>query len=238
MTTAARSYRWLFWTLAVLGLAIDQTSKYGMFRELYNDGNGGQLVLFKGDRFCFERTSSAREEVVDAVSLHVSPFGEVDGRQDLLRPLRIWGGERMPTVNQGALFGIGQNMNIVFAGVSIFAAAVVLYWQSRAQSGRDPYLCIALGLILAGTLGNLYDRIVFDGVRDFLHWNKWFNWYVFNIADVCLVAGASMLVLEALFANPKSQPSGGDATYADAPPAAVPAGGSAVQGVAVTTSAE
>jgi lipoprotein signal peptidase len=223
MTTAARSYRWLFWTLAVIGLAVDQTSKYFLFRELYNDGAGGRIVV-----------------IPDAFFLDVPQSSSALVPQDWLRPVRAWSGERMPTVNHGALFGLGQDMNVVFAAVSIFAAIVVLYWQSRPHSGRDPFLCVALGLILAGTLGNLYDRLVFGGVRDFLHWTKWYDWYVFNIADVCLVCGASMLVLEALFAQPKTAPAEGDADYANAasPSAGVSGGATAAKGVAVTTTAD
>ena len=223
MTTAARSYRWLFWTLAVVGLALDQSSKYGLFRELDNDGTGGSIPVIPGAFF-----------------LDVPPSTSIPVPQDFLQPLRAWSGERMPNVNKGALFGIGQDGNMAFAAVSVFAALVVLYWQSRPQSGRDPYLCVALGLILAGTLGNLYDRIVFDGVRDFLHWNKWFDWYVFNIADVCLVGGASMLVLEALFAKPKTQPTEGSVDFANAAPAEteISGGTSAAKNVAVTTTSE
>jgi signal peptidase II len=51
-------------------------------------------------------------------------------------------------------------------------------------------------LILAGTLGNLYDRLVFDGVRDFLHFYL-IDWPVFNIADCCLVCGAFLLLAQA-----------------------------------------
>ena len=220
MTKAARSYRWLFWTLAVIGLAVDQTSKYGLFRDLYNDGAGGRIVV-----------------IPDAFYLDVPPSTSALVPQDWLRPLRAWSGERMPTVNKGALFGLGQDMNVVFAAVSVFAAIVVLYWQSRPHSGRDPFLCVALGLILAGTLGNLYDRLVFGGVRDFLHWTKWYDWYVFNIADVCLVCGASMLVLEALFAKPKTQPAEGD--YANVTPSAAGvSGGAAAKSVAVSSTGE
>jgi signal peptidase II len=225
MTKAARSYRWLFWTLAVVGVAVDQASKYGLFRELSNDGSGGRIVV-----------------IADAFFLDVNYLQpkQLELREDFLRPLRVWSSEYKPAVNKGALFGIGQDMNATFAAVSIFAAIVVLYWQSRPQSGRDAYLCVALGLILAGTVGNLYDRIVFDGVRDFLHWNKWFDWYVFNVADVCLVFGAAMLVLEALFASPKSQPTDGAADYADAPlPGAEISGGApASKSIAVTTTAD
>jgi len=53
-----------------------------------------------------------------------------------------------------------------------------------------------LGLILAGTLGNLYDRVVFNGVRDFLYFHL-IEWPVFNIADCCLVCGAFLLLAQA-----------------------------------------
>ena len=66
----------------------------------------------------------------------------------------------------------------------------------------DLWVCIALGLILGGTLGNLYDRVVFNGVRDFLHWNYLFDWPVFNLADSCLVCGACLLLLQAFGKQP------------------------------------
>src|SRR5436305_586252 len=69
-----------------------------------------------------------------------------------------------------------------------------LFWVLAAFG-----LIASLGLILAGTLGNLYDRIVFSGVRDFLHWYRYFDWPVFNIADCCLVCGAGLLLAHAFF---------------------------------------
>ena len=97
--------------------------------------------------------------------------------------------------------------NIVFAIVSVLAALGIIYWSSRPAMARDITLCIALGLILGGTLGNLYDRVVFGGVRDFLHWYKP-EWPVFNVADCCLVCGAGLLLFEAFFTKteaPKSE---------------------------------
>jgi lipoprotein signal peptidase len=108
-------------------------------------------------------------------------------------------------VNQGALFGLGKDFaylaNGVFAAVSVAAALAIVVWSRRPATGRDPCLCIALGLILAGTLGNLYDRIVFGGVRDFMHF-YWIDWPVFNFADCCLVCGAGLLLAQAFFSRP------------------------------------
>ena len=81
----------------------------------------------------------------------------------------------------------------------------IIFWSTQKSTARDRWLCLSLGLILAGTLGNFYDRILFNGVRDFLHWNYHFDWPVFNIADCCLVVGACLLLVQAFFA-PVQQP--------------------------------
>jgi lipoprotein signal peptidase len=75
----------------------------------------------------------------------------------------------------------------------------------RKKAQPDRLLFVALGLILGGTLGNLYDRIVFGGVRDFLCF-YWFEFPVFNVADSCLVVGASLLLLQAFFAKKAGPP--------------------------------
>jgi lipoprotein signal peptidase len=91
--------------------------------------------------------------------------------------------------------------NALFATISIVAALAILYWGTRRVTGRDGILSIALGLILAGTLGNLYDRVVFGGVRDFLYF-YWIEWPVFNVADCCLVCGAFLLLVQAFLVRP------------------------------------
>lgn len=110
-------------------------------------------------------------------------------------------------VNQGALFGtkLGlppEHSNTFFAAVSLLAAIGILAWSFFPSVGRDRVLCISLGLILAGTLGNFYDRVVFHGVRDFLHWNYFYDWPVFNVADCCLVCGAGLMLVQAFFLRP------------------------------------
>ena len=115
----------------------------------------------------------------------------------------------MPRVNHGALFGIGGGQkgvaNGVFAAVSVAAAIAILVWGTRRNPAREKGLMAALGLILGGTVGNLYDRIVFGGVRDFLYFYK-IEWPVFNVADCCLVIGAGLLLVQAFFTQPHVVP--------------------------------
>jgi lipoprotein signal peptidase len=183
-----RSYVWLFWLLALTGAALDQVSKYGVFRWLYNDGETNHLQVVEGKFELLVQFTGQREE-----------------GSGWLAALRTWSGDKLPQVNHGALFGLGgghQHLaNGVFALISLIAAGAIIYWSSRPSTSRDVALCAALGLILAGTMGNLYDRLVFSGVRDFLHF-YWFEWPVFNVADVCLVCGAFLLLAQALRNRP------------------------------------
>jgi len=113
--------------------------------------------------------------------------------------------------NRGALWGIGQNYTAVFAVLSVLAIGVILYWLFVRQATRSWWLTICLALILAGTLGNLYDRLGWHGCRDPLTSERIFavrdfllfrfgsyHWPVFNFADVFLVSGACCLILQSL----------------------------------------
>jgi signal peptidase II len=128
------------------------------------------------------------------------------------------------SLNEGALFGVGQGRVSLFAILSIAALIGILVWLFVAGAARDWFLTIALGLVTAGILGNLYDRLGLPGllwedtglhalgdpvyaVRDWVlvmigHW----QWPNFNIADPLLVAGATLLAWHAFSAN-RDQPS-------------------------------
>jgi signal peptidase II len=201
-----RSYRWLLVTLAVVGLAADQASKYGVFRWL--DGHG--------DYYREDEHLGKVDFWPGWMMLHAQYSGRVDEGSDVFSRLRQANSRELPHVNKGALFGLrlgaifkvqGEQKwmdNAFFAVVSVLAAVAIAWWGSRPSTARDPVLCAALGLILAGTLGNLYDRVVFGGVRDFLYFYK-IEWPVFNVADTCLVTGACLLLLQA-FVNPEPRP--------------------------------
>ena len=184
------SYRWLLLSLALIGFTTDQVSKYGMFRWLYNDGLGDQ------------------REVVEGWFRLIAQFDPEAKPCDCgFQKAQTWSGEVMPRVNHGALFGMGGSQkgkaNGVFLLISIAASIGILIWGTRPIVAKDRWLSAALGLILGGTLGNLYDRAVFNGVRDFLYFYK-IDWPVFNIADCCLVVGAGMLLVSAIFAPPET----------------------------------
>jgi signal peptidase II len=185
------SYRHLFWGLAVFGTLLDQVSKYGIFRWLYNPPHGDSCSVIPG--------------IFDLVA-HFT--GKTDPGDSWLSPLRTWGGEVLPVVNSGALFGLGNTTdgaNLIFAVVSVVAAVAIVWWLARPAPARDWMLCASLGLILAGTVGNLYDRVVFGGVRDFLDFHyQAFKWPVFNIADCCLVCGAFLLLAHAFWSQPQT----------------------------------
>jgi len=112
------------------------------------------------------------------------------------------------TANSGAIFGIGKGSRWVFVLVSLLAVVIV----GRVFLKSDARLWLfhtALALILAGALGNLYDRVVHGVVRDMLHlfpeaelpWNlTWpggarglYPW-IFNLADVSLLVGVVLVI--------------------------------------------
>ncbi len=191
-----RSFRGLLWCLALLGLVLDQGTKYGVFRWLHPTPEATRR-----GRDCGEFSV-----IPDVFSL-LAQFDKPDQTRHPLNALRTWGGDLLPRVNHGALFGLGGEYvglaNSLFAAVSIAAAVAIVYWSSRPNTVRDASLCAALGLILAGTVGNLYDRVVFNGVRDFLYWHykDTFSWPVFNVADCCLVCGAFLLLAQAFWSH-------------------------------------
>jgi lipoprotein signal peptidase len=196
---AERSYRWMLITLAVVGLTVDQTSKYGVFRWLYH---GGEFHDSTGTGNTYPVVDGWFELI--AQFDHETPICDCGAAG-----LQTWSAPVMPRVNHGALWGIGGsqkgNANLFFAGVSLLAAGGILVWGTRKGPAKERWLSAALGLILGGTIGNFYDRIVFGGVRDFLHF-YYVPWPVFNFADCCLVVGAGLLLVQAVFAPHAKQP--------------------------------
>ncbi|MFT3684610.1 MAG: signal peptidase II [Phycisphaerales bacterium] len=112
-------------------------------------------------------------------------------------------------LNPGAVFGIGPGKRWFFVAFTVGAMIAGVALFAKGTRAKQPAAHIAIGLLISGGLGNLYDRLTFGCVRDFLHplpdvpwpfgistpWSGRMIWpYVSNIADLWLIVGIVMLV--------------------------------------------
>ena len=138
-------------------------------------------------------------------------------------------------LNEGALFGFGPGFWIVFSLLSVAAVLAILYWLFRSGFANDRLLTVALGVITAGILGNLYDRLGLPGliwrdtsplhragetahaVRDWIlvYIGNW-PWPTFNVADSMLVCGAILLMWHEFRRSEPSQVAAGAKQRGDA----------------------
>lgn len=110
--------------------------------------------------------------------------------------------------NTGISYGWFQNQSpvgqTVLLVVKIAAVVLLALWMARSQTR---IAVIGLGLIIGGAIGNAIDRLAYGAVVDFalLHTQiggKTYNWYVFNLADVAIVAGVAGLLYDTLLSPP------------------------------------
>ena len=106
--------------------------------------------------------------------------------------------------NPGAAFGLFADSDVLlrqffFISVSFLAIFIILSFLRQLAPG-DRLSSLALGLILSGAVGNLFDRIARGEVVDFLHFRLWggYSWPDFNLADTFIVVGVGILLLELL----------------------------------------
>lgn len=122
------------------------------------------------------------------------------------------------SLNEGALFGMGQGKVWLFAIFSLAAVAAIPMWLFWFRAAHDRWLNFSLGCVTGGILGNLYDRVGLSNltwdnfnpdragekvyaVRDWIlfQWNESWVWPNFNVADMLLVGGAGFLLAQAFF---------------------------------------
>jgi len=104
--------------------------------------------------------------------------------------------------NHGISYGLFQQQSDLgrwlLIAISVAAAIGIAIWLSRATS---TLVALALGLILAGAIGNAIDRAVYGAVIDFIHLmlpDRSHDWYVFNVADAAIVAGVAGLLYDSV----------------------------------------
>jgi signal peptidase II len=107
--------------------------------------------------------------------------------------------------NRGVNFGLGAGLDMrwVLIGLAVSICGAVIWWLRRDGGTRLTYL--AAGLLIGGALGNVVDRLVYGAVADFLNMSCCGieNPYAFNVADICVFAGAIGLVLFGSNATPR-----------------------------------
>jgi signal peptidase II len=97
--------------------------------------------------------------------------------------------------NTGVSYGLfSTHVQEWLVALSLGIAVLLWIW---AASVRSAVAAAALGLVIGGALGNAADRLTRGAVADFFlfHYQQ-FNWYVFNVADVAIVAGVGLLMYE------------------------------------------
>ena len=113
--------------------------------------------------------------------------------------------------NVGISFGWFQNdgflAQAVLTTIKAIAVVVLAIWMARS---RTRLATVALGLIIGGAIGNAIDRVAYGAVVDFALFHieiggKTFNWYVFNLADVAIVAGVAALLYDSFMGVPAAK---------------------------------
>ena len=117
------------------------------------------------------------------------------------------------TTNPGVVFGVGANAKAIWKIISVAAVPVILLIFYTVRKPKW-ILTISLGMILAGTIGNMYDRVFTEvhEVRDFI---KFYYrpaaggekvWPLFNLADAFICVGVFLLTIEMMFFDEKKKP--------------------------------
>jgi signal peptidase II len=113
--------------------------------------------------------------------------------------------------NVGISFGWFQNdsplAQISLMVIKAVAVIVLAIWMARS---RTLLATVALGLIIGGAVGNAIDRFAYGAVVDFALFHaqiggNTFNWYVFNLADVAIVAGVAALLYDSFLGVPAAK---------------------------------
>ncbi len=110
--------------------------------------------------------------------------------------------------NTGAAFSFlsqaGGWQRWFFAAIALLVSTGIIFWLKRL--GHDKlWEALALALVMGGAIGNVVDRIIYGYVIDFLdfYYGAW-HWPAFNVADIAIVVGAAILIIDSLWPRKQS----------------------------------
>ena len=126
-------------------------------------------------------------ELENSVDIYITPY---------LNLYVIW--------NKGIAFGLLSVNETIIYNIITFIIVIIIIVILFMMVKNDNFQRYFLALVAGGALGNLYDRIVYTAVPDFidLHFQG-FHWFVFNVADIFITVGVFCLILVELFYNNK-----------------------------------
>ena len=107
--------------------------------------------------------------------------------------------------NKGIAFGLFSfDENVIYTSITfliIFITLIILILAIRSNDYKGYFFII----IFSGSMGNLYDRLYYSAVPDFidLHINN-YHWFIFNVADIFITIGVICLILDELFSYKKT----------------------------------
>jgi signal peptidase II len=111
--------------------------------------------------------------------------------------------------NYGAAFSfLGDQsgwQRYLFTGLAFVFSLVLMTWMRKLPKSAV-WLSVAYASIIGGALGNAYDRVLHGYVVDYLdfYWGT-YHWPAFNIADMAIVIGAAMIILDGFFSKEKTE---------------------------------
>lgn len=100
--------------------------------------------------------------------------------------------------NTGGAFGIWSNNTIMFVIVNIIIISIITTFILSKKNDISLGILMSLTLIMAGGIGNLIDRVFRGHVIDYIDINPLIKYPMFNVADICVVAGCIIIVIYTL----------------------------------------
>ena len=102
--------------------------------------------------------------------------------------------------NSGIGFGLlSFDDNYVYNSITVLIILInlIIVYLIYIENGQKRYFLL---IILGGSLGNLFDRLYYNAVPDFIDLNyKGFHWFIFNVADIFITIGIMLLILSEIF---------------------------------------
>ena len=108
--------------------------------------------------------------------------------------------------NEGIAFGLLSFKEEIFYNILTIIISIIIIIIFFIIINSDGYKKYLLLMILGGALGNLFDRIFYNAVPDFIDFHIGnFHWFIFNVADIFISIGIIFLIMLELIANNKGK---------------------------------